>query len=798
MAGLSTPIESFPLRAVPSLPPAVLWIVALALTRTDLVPLTWAALIIPLIVLLLLWRRRTGLLLVFVIGVLFGMGSLMRDAWTVSVDDRWVTGDVQVEATLQALRRYGQRYRLLLADVRDTEGNTLRGMVTAFYYGGRVNALPGQRVAMTLRLHRPHNARNPGAFDYRSWCFDHHVALIGYVRGRLRVVGHGSTMMAVARQRVRQALEGVPTSERAVLQALLLADRGHISARLRALFSATGTAHLLAISGLHMGLVAGFIAACCWWLLTRREAWIVRLPVRLLALLLGALVAGIYGSIAGWPVPAMRAFLMLLAGVLAWCWRAHAHSVHLLLLALMAILLLDPAAVGSLSLWLSFLATAAILLLAPSGSTARSWRKRLLAMVLVSMLTTLATLPWVVSAFGYLPVYAPLTNLLLVPLYALWVLPTALLGELLALLGMSGGAQGCMGLAGMGVETGLAVLQWFQQLPLGRLVLARPTWAMQACFLLGMGVSGWLAWRGGARRAALTALMTLFVYAGVLALPRHPASPQWMVWDVGQGAASTLLTTDGHVMVIDVPGRPGSRYNGGTTVAQGLRALGWRKVDVVLISHAQADHAGGVGALLAAMGGARELWLPDVPATPSMQRLLALARAQDLRVRRLARGDWLRWHGLDVRVLWPPKGDARWHGNNRSLVLAVRWPDGTRLLLPGDIERAAEVRIVRAGLEPVEAMLMPHHGSRTSSTEAFVRATHPRLAIAQTGRHNPYGFPAKEVVSRYRRLGTRVLNTAEGAMLLTRDGDAQWRVQRWTEAFSPRRALALQWSRRLL
>ncbi|RMD65831.1 MAG: hypothetical protein D6824_01945 [Planctomycetota bacterium] len=294
-----------------------------------------------------------------------------------------------------------------------------------------------------------------------------------------------------------------------------------------------------------------------------------------------------------------------------------------------------------------------------------------------------------------------------------------------------------------------------------------------------MLAAGAWAWRGRRGPAMALAVAVLAVWAVAAVREHPPAQATFAAWDVGQGASSALMLPDGLVLAVDAPGRRGSRFNGGAVAAEALRAMGLTHVDVLAATHAQSDHMGGMATLIARLNRVGELWLPDVPAAHRRRmtrELVAAARKRGVAVRWLARGDVVRLGGVTAQALWPPRGYAPANPNNASLVLSLAMPDGKRLLLPGDVEARAEASLVRAGIGRHALALMPHHGSATSSTPAFVRAVHPDLAIAQTGAGNRYGFPNSEVVRRWRRAGATVANTADGAVMVDLSGArAAWR-----------------------
>jgi competence protein ComEC len=650
-----------------------------------------------------------------------------------------------------------------------------------------------------VRWHAPHNHNNPGGFDFEGYCFDRHIALIGSAKGPVVVLASNASWLEGMRQHIRDVLNDLPDTQAGIIEALLLADRSHIPIRIQDAFAATGAMHLLAISGLHVGMAGAIGFGLCWWLLTRREAWIVGLPVRGISLVAGLTVAAAYASLAGWPLPTQRATMMLAAGVLAWWIKARTKPFNTLLAALIVILLLDAQAVGSVSLWLSFTATASILFWAgrqESHVDGFHIRRAFTGMLWVTLIAGLATLPLIAHTFGRLPIYSLPANVMMVPLYSLFILPLALAGAVFAGLGMSGAATWLFSVAGYGIDMGNRLLTWMSQWPGGHLWVPSVPWWLTCLYVSGAMLAAALLWKG--RRSAAWAAMTLVVliYGMVVVRERPSAQAQLIAWDVGQGAAMSLVLPDDRVMVVDAPGRRGSRFNGGTIVAAGLRASGITHIDVLALTHAQSDHMGGMMRLIGQMNHVAQLWLADVPGVRRhrrVQHLIQRVRAQGGSVRWLKQGEDIVFGGVKGRVLWPPAGYAPSNPNNASLVLSFRMGNGRRLLFPGDIEAKAESRIVAHGLKTYDVMLMPHHGSATSSIPVFIRAVTPKVVIAQTGYANHYGFPKLQVVRRYERAGARIWDTANGAVTVMVDDKNSARVAYAAPVRSEKRHRALQW-----
>jgi competence protein ComEC len=798
------------IQRLPLLWPVASWTAGLALARTDVLGITTAICVFFIAFVLLMLRRQRAIALTLALGALWGTADLLLDARQMRVDEHWLGQNILVTAHIERAEHSSAYTRLLLSHIVDGNDRKLPGMALLYLHGSRqsqqVKLMAGQSIRALVKWHRARNHLNPGAFDYKAWCFDRHIALIGSVKGRLEITDLSTTWLESARQRIRNAIGIVPDNEAAVLDAVLLGERSRIGEEVNTAFSATGTAHLLAISGMHVGMAAAWAFALLWWLLTRFEVWIVRLPVRALALAGGFAAAFTYATLAGWPLPAVRSALMLAAAVLAWWLASRAQPVNTLLAALALILFVDPSAIASLSLWLSFTATSAILLWSGNSNADETQTSglrltpALKALVWVSVLATLATLPMIVSTFGRVPVYSLPANLILVPVYGLLVMPMALLAEVAALCGLNTVAEMLMQGSGFAIRLGLNILTWVAALPAGQTWAIKPPVWQGLLYMGSMFWLGWQLWLGKRLRAGCGLSLVLAAFLFLVINERSVITPNWVVWDVGQGAASTLLLPGNQVIIVDAPGRQGSRFNGGTTVAAGLRSMGITHADVLVLSHAQSDHLGGALSLLLNLNKTGQIWLPDVPSAHSDARvksILAYAESNSIAVHWLAQGD----HRLlatdagqvEFRVLWPPRFYAPSNDNNTSLVLAVSLPDQFRMLWPGDIEAVVEKQLLKKDAGKVDVMLIPHHGSTTSSQPAFVRSLMPSLAVAQAGFANHYGFPRVEVVNRYEAVGANVRNTANGAVMVRwLQSDKQPEISQWQEKTGSRRVMAIR------
>ncbi len=663
--------------------------------------------------------------------------------------------DLQVCGYVEGLperRDPGWRFRFRLARAMD---GLLPGPVVQLYTYQEMTLVPGGGHCLLVRLRPPRGLANPGTFDYERWLIQQGVSATGTVRQELAQTPAQPARAPVAT--LRDALRGVLARHTdpagaagSVLQALTIGDRAALAPATRDLFTRTGTAHLMAISGLHLALVAGFSYLVVHWLVRvlGLGAWLAAPRAAALASLAAALG---YGLLSGWGLPVQRAAIMLACALAPTCLGRRLRVTDTLLLAVFLVLLRDPLAVRDGGFWLSFGAVM-VLVYAFAGRPARTGPLRTAfrtQLVLgVGMLPLLVGLGLPVS-WASLP-----ANLLAVPWTGLLVLPLALAGLLLQA-GIGMGAE-LLAWAECLMALQLQVLTWFAAAA-APLTAGNPVPA--TLLLAGFGLAWLLAPAGvPARWGGLLLCLPLFAPP-----QKHLRAGEFEVHvlDVGQGL-SVLVETRDRALLYDAGNGGAGRFDlGRAVVAPYLRARGRAGLDLALVSHGDSDHAGGMPAVLAATRAENLLGGEHLPRAAG--RVTANCRA----------GQQWSWNGVRFRVLAPAPG-ARPAHNNESCVVHVAGSGGS-LLLPGDIERRAEHALVARSAPRLRARILvaPHHGSRTSSSPAFVRAVAPELVVFSAGWQSRFGHPHGDVVDRYRRRGMRLLGTAEsGAVRIAvlRDG----------------------------
>ncbi len=673
--------------------------------------------------------------------------------------------------------------------------------------------IPGQQWRMALVMRPPWGPRNPHAFDYEAHLFAQGLRATGTVRGvprLLRELGGSSLSIAAerARHKVRAAmlphLEGLRYG--AVLLALAIGDQASVAAADWQVFNRSGITHLVSISGSHITMIAA-LGGATTYALWRRLRWRARAlaerwPAQVAGALAALAVAWLYCLLAGWGVPARRTFLMLAVVAASYVLRLPVSSSSVLCLAAFAVMLLDPWAVLASGFWLSFGAVAVLL-------ASRHWKglavgrpspghaqriKRFLGTALRLQLTvSLVLTPVLALLFHEVSAVSPLANAYAIPVIGLVVTPLALLCAAVSLLpGLDAVASGLAWLGHGALQLIMVPTAWLAALPAASFpVSAAPLWLV----LLALpGVVLALMPYGAPCRH----LAWLLLVPGLCWRPDRPPPGGWALHalDVGQ-AGAIVVQTASHTLLFDTGGRRGPTADDGQRIViPYLRALGIRRLDTLVVSHADLDHAGGLRSVLAAMPVARAYGSFDLEAF--LQREAGRLRAGGLQdalpvaplpaIRKpCVRGTSWQVDGVHFEFLWPQgkaeafpgragaPGDERLAGkprksrNQQSCVLRITGRHHSALLT-GDIGERQEETLVLGGLGKTDVVMAAHHGSRTSSSPLLVLATQARHVIAQAGAWNRHGHPERAVENRWRRSGARFWRTDhDGAVMVRSD-----------------------------
>jgi len=742
----------------------------------------WAALLIPLALILFLRvprsiRQLNLVLLALGLGFFWAAGLAyvrLADA----LPDEWEGRDIQlvgVVASMPQPQERGERFefdveRVLTPGARVPRHISLASYTESFNHTESPQADPsvfhaGERWRLTVRLKQPHGTLNPHGFDFEAWAFERNIRATGYLRKsppphRLKTfVLQSAYLVEAAREKVRQHMQTALQGKRyaGILQALAIGDEAGIAQEDWQTFLHTGTNHLMSISGLHITMLAGLGFAMVNALWRRSEKLTLRLPARKAAVLASVIVALLYALIAGFSVPAQRTFFMLSVIALAlWSGRDIAMR-QVLAAALLAVVVLDPWAVLAPGFWLSFGAVALIAYTMAGRLGQPHWLKEAAK---IQWAVSLGLVPLLLMLFNQVSIISPIANAFAIPLVSLVVVPLTLAGSLLPLGWLLGIAHEVMSWC-------MAALQWLSALPVSIWQQHAPVaWTLPLAIL---GVLWLLLPRGFPLRSlGLVMLAPMFL----VQLPT-PAVGQMKVavLDVGQGLAVVVRTAN-HVLLYDAGPRYSGQSDSGTrVVVPYLRGEGVGHLDGMVVSHQDNDHAGGMRSVL-------EQVRPDWLASSLPKTMLQPLTGRHIPC--FAGQSWT-WDGVSFDMRYPalesygepPKS------NNRSCVLHVRSPYGS-LLLPGDIERKAERELTAADADlAADVLVVPHHGSKTSSTPEFIRRVNPQMAIFTVGYRNRFGHPKPAILARYQDIGSRAYRSdADGALLIDFT-DAGIEVTQW-------------------
>jgi competence protein ComEC len=739
--------------------------------RLSDLPTGWPWLPFGALVLLAAARLQSGAALALLVGIAWAWGhAAARLAG--ELPDTLEGVDVQVRGDVVSLPRFigthepdtDVQFELAVASAHcvdaGCEGDRLRvpPRIALAWYDHEQLPAPGEAWQLTVRLKRRNGFANPGGFDYEGQLFRSGIGATGYVRADAdnRRLAEPAARHTVVRlrgwiaRRLQQALG--PSPMLGIVQGLAVGDTHAIEAEQWRVFAATGTTHLLAISGLHISMVAALAAWLGGGIVRWRHAQALRLTAIHGQAFAGAAAALLYSLLAGWSVPTQRTLVMLAVYFLARCCRRHGSTADALGIALVAVLLLDPFAPLAVGAWLSFGAVT-IIALALHGRIQRAAPVASFARMQLLMAVGLA--PLLIVAFGSLSLIAPLANALAVPFFSFLIVPLVLLGAVIASVSLGAGSW-WFAVVGWLLEQAWWVLQWLADQPLAVLYLPAPSLLVELALVCGAAL--WVV--PGIWPLKLVAL--LLCLPAFITGPRAPRPGEFTVTvlDVGQGSAH-VIQTHRHVVVYDTgPAFRSGRDTGELVLLPYLRSRGIRSIDLLVVSHDDLDHRGGVRSLLAGMPVRRVMVGPSVRTAPAQQWPILRQPCQ--------RGLVWVWDAVNFDMQHPGSTTHE-RDNDSSCVLRVAAAGGS-VLLTGDIERAGEAELLAAGLAPSDIVLVPHHGSRTSSSAEFVATVHARWAVVSAGYRNRWGMPKQDVVERWQATGAQLLITSEdGAIQFTVD-----------------------------
>lgn len=646
----------------------------------------------------------------------------------------------------------------------------------------------GDRVRFTASLREPYNYGNPGEFDYRSYLKLKSIFVTGFVKGpgliEKTAPGRGG-LVERHRKRVRELVDTSSVRNKAFLNALIIGDKGGIDPPEREAFNRTGVAHILAISGLHVGVVALFGYSAALFLLKRSEFLMLAADIRKAALALSLLPVFLYGMTAGFPVSTVRAVIMAAAFGVTFFLNRGRDFLNTLALSALIILLVSPQSVWDLSFQLSFAAVFSIIYMTPrldrlisrekkenktlkkKGVLSRVERvltRRLKPAVLVTLAAGAATAPILAYNFHRVSLVGLAANLVAVPLTGA-VVPLLLLGSSVAAFSTTL-ASVFLSIADLVFSLLLASVKAFASLPYASVRVTTPT-ALEIFLYYALLFTAVNIKKGRFYRyAALLAIALLAADQGYCAWSKKSSELRVTFISVGQGESELIETPGGSTMLIDGGGVWGGFDIGEKVLAPFLWSKKIKEIDYLVLSHAQRDHMDGLR-FIAENFSVGEFWWNGVGELGELGGILRekgvpVITVNNLSARRVV-------GGATVEALHPT-GHESFDSNNMCLVLRVGYGH-TRFLFTGDIGSDAEGALMKKDIR-AEVLKAPHHGSRYSSSEEFLKAVGPSVVVVSAGRHNVFHFPHEQTLKRYKDAGFKVLRTdADGAVTLRTDGE---------------------------
>ena len=725
-------------------------------TFSTLPSLIWL-LALPIIVAIMVYFPRARSICMVLLGLFWAFiaaNQLLLPKLDASLEGQ----DIELIGDIQELTHNHPGYTKFILNVHSANWQNQsveipRKLVLSWYSNWQV-LKRNQYCELTVRLKRHWRYANSGSTDIEKSMFLNAVGARGYVRaGHCEAEIEVSNVNTSLRSYLIQKYESIEHQFRnkEMMLALTFGERGQLSDQQWNNLRETGTVHLVAISGLHLSIISAFVFMCMNYLLKHSVFICDRFPACKIAALSAIIMAVLYAYLADFTLPTQRALVMVSVALMAVYFGIPIASHVVFAVALFAILIMDPHAVLTASFWMSFTAVFFILLINKYSAPEESNLSKTLK---VQVYLGLALLPISFWVFQTGSIIAPLVNLLAVPYVSLLVLPFLLLAQLLFFLNIAW-AENLLQLSDYLFDGLWWLIAFFAELPLSALEF-QPSFLGVLAFELGLIL--WIIGRYFPMRILALPMFLAIALHNVYKMSSDEM--QLTVLDVGQGL-SLILKTQHHSFIYDTGPSYASGFNtGDMVVLPYLKNKNIHRIDKLIVSHSDNDHAGSVNTILKGIE-VSELVVGEK---------IELEQDVQISTRLCVQGDEWQWDGVVFKVLHPPRN---WHSNdnNHSCVIHVMHRAGS-VLITGDIEAIVEKQLVEQYGDNLrsDVLIAPHHGSKSSSSRRFLARVRPQMAIFSVGYRNRYGFPHANIVSRYEEIDSEHMTTAsEGAILIQFD-----------------------------
>jgi len=709
----------------------------------------WLFGFIPLITLFFTkYRWLTAFFLGFLWAVGFGTVSISH-----GLSDELENKKVVVQGVVSSLPDLDNKKIRFNLDIKNIlqDGVSVSGpkKIRLSWYGKTPNIKAGEQWQFYVKLKKVSGMMNPGGFDYERWAFEQGINATAYVvesefNKRLSTASLFSINNLRGKLKEEVVLQMGDKPLRGLVLALLLGDRSEIDEQQWEVLTATGTNHLVAISGLHIGLVAGAVFFLGRIVFRRLGSLLLYIPAHKAAAMAAIIAAFIYAMLAGFAIPTQRALVMIMVVMLSVLVNRKIPTSLILSTALFVVLLIDPFSLLSAGFWLSFAAVAAILYAMQSRWKASGWWWK---WGRLQWIVTIALIPILIFSFQQFSIISPVANFFAVPWVSILVVPLVLIAGLLSFVPII--SEFIFYLSHELLLVLWHVLTYFADFRFSQWNHFMP--ASWAFFPALISVLLFLSPRGlPGRYLALVFCFPLFFMR-----PEKPEQDEaWFtLLDVGQGL-SAVVQTKNHLLLFDTGPKFSDEFDTGKAVVLPyLKSQGINKIDMMIISHGDNDHIGGFNSIFSKFS-INELLSGDMEKTSPAKSKQCLA------------GQNWEWDGVTFQLLHPATSPVKKADNNDSCVLHVT-ANGKSVLITGDIEKQAEKLLLKNKVNlKSDILVVPHHGSNTSSTAQFIETVDPKVALYPASYSNRYGFPKAKVVARYNALRIPQYSTGEGGALL--------------------------------